>query len=227
MRFRQTTVLLFVAILLFSSPASKAVDNLPSRTFEGLELVSDSKLTAVYVEPGFNLTQYNRIYLDDAYIAFKKDWQSDQERSPANRVSASDMDKIKIELMLLFRDVFSRTLQDNGYELTTEIAEDVLQIKPAIINLETVATTGKTGSNVVSYSQSAAEMTLYLELYDSLSGDIIARAVDRKQDRQTGYFKWQNRVSNRAAARRILQVWADALRQGLDQARAVTGPASR
>ena len=73
--------------------------------------------------------------------------------------------------------------------------------------------------NVRTYSESAGEMTLYLELYDSVTDDLLAKALDRKKDRQTGYFRWQTRITNRAAANRILQAWADVLKEGLDEAR--------
>jgi hypothetical protein len=62
-------------------------------------------------------------------------------------------------------------------------------------------------------------MTLYLELYDSLTNDLIAKALDRQKDRRTGQFRWQDKVTNRAAANRILQTWADVLKEGLDRAR--------
>jgi hypothetical protein len=45
--------------------------------------------------------------------------------------------------------------------------------------------------------------------------------MDRQKDRQTGYIRWQNRISNRAAAERILQSWANVLKEGLDDARSV------
>ena len=131
------------------------------------------------------------------------------------------MGKIKAELALLFRDVFTKTMEDGGYELVTERAEDVLLVKPAIINLDVVAPDTRSAVNAQTYSESAGEITLYLELYDSLTDDLIAKALDRQEDRQTGYFQWQNRVSNRAAANRILQVWADVLKEGLDEARGV------
>jgi hypothetical protein len=65
-------------------------------------------------------------------------------------------------------------------------------------------------------------MTLHMELYDSLTGDILAKALDRQEDRQTGYFEWKDRVTNRAAANRIMQVWANVLKEGLDDARALS-----
>lgn len=198
-------------------PAARA--DFPQETLDGLQLVRETNLAMVYAEPGVNLSHYNRIYLEDAYIAFRKNWQSSQNKVVPGKVTASDMAKIKAELALLFRDVFSKTLEDAGYELVSERAEDVLLIKPAIINLDIIAPGTTTAIDSQTYSESAGEMTLYLELYDSLTDDLIAKALDRQVDRKTGYFQWQNRVSNRAAANRIMQVWANVLKEGLDVAR--------
>ena len=143
-----------------------------------------------------------------------------------HRINADDMAKIKAELSSLFQDVFTKTLQESGYELATERAEDVLMIKPAIINLDLIAPDTTSAGSTHSYSESAGEMTLYLELYDSVTNDLIAKALDRKKDRQTGYFKWQDRISNRAAANRILQVWANVLKEGLDEAMGNAGSQS-
>lgn len=131
------------------------------------------------------------------------------------------MARMKAELSALFREVFSKTLLEGGYELVTERAKDVLLIKPAIINLDVFAPDTMDANRGNSYSETTGEMTLYLELYDSVTDDLIAKALDRKTDRQTGYFQWQNRITNRAAANRILQVWANVLKKGLDQAMGV------
>ncbi len=74
-----------------------------------------------------------------------------------------------------------------------------------------------------SYSESAGEMTLNLELFDSLTGDKIVKATDRKRDWDRGYMEWRTSVSNRADARRMMTSWAKALRNALDEARASTG----
>lgn len=198
-----------------------AQEAVPEVTVEGLQLIKDSNLALVYAEPGIDLRQYSKINLDDAYIAFRKNWQRDQNRHHPQKVNAKDMARMKAELSSLFREVFSRTLLEGGYELVTERAEDVLLIKPAIINLDVVAPDTMDANRGNSYSETAGEMTLYLELYDSVTDDLIAKALDRKTDRQTGYIQWQNRITNRAAANRILQVWANVLKKGLDQAMGV------
>ena len=215
------TVLFSLLVVGNHAVAEEAV---PEVTVEGLQLIKDSNLALVYAEPGINLGQYSKVYLDDAYIAFKKNWQREQNRHHPQKVKAGDMARMKAELASLFREVFSRTLEEGGYELVTERAEDVLLLKPAIINLDVVAPDTMDANRGNSYSETTGEMTLYLELYDSLTDDLIAKALDRKIDRQTGFFQWQNRVTNRAAANRILQVWANVLKEGLDVARSTGVP---
>lgn len=219
MKFSTYVYLSLIVLLTTMGGWSLARADFPEVTFDGLQHVSDTNLAIVYAEPGVDLGSYNRIYLEDAYIAFRKNWQSSQNRLVPGKVTASDMAKIKSELALLFRDVFTKTLEEGGYELVSQRAEDVLIIKPAIINLDIIAPSTTTAVNSQTYSESAGEMTLYLELYDSVTGDLIAKALDRQVDRKTGYFQWQNRISNRAAANRILQVWAVVLKEGLDEAR--------
>ena len=54
-------------------------------------------------------------------------------------------------------------------------------------------------------------MTLYLELYDSVTDDLLAKALDREYDRQTGYFQWQNSVTNWQTGFCPNQTWESAL----------------
>lgn len=218
MKFKSIIKLSLLTLLMPASGFSVANEP-PEISLEGLHHIKDTNLAMVYVQPGIDLGQYRRIYLAETYVAFKKDWQRKKNRSMTHKISANDMASIKTELAALFREVFSNKLQQGGYELTNERAGDVLIIKPAIINLDVIAPDTRSTSNSHSYAESAGEMTLYLELFDSITDDLIAKALDRKTDRQTGYIRWQNRVTNRAAAKRILQVWAEVLTEGLDEAR--------
>jgi hypothetical protein len=60
-------------------------------------------------------------------------------------------------------------------------------------------------------------MTLVAELRDSVTGEILARAVDGRSGRNTGMWTVTNRVTNTADARRAIRVWARALRDALDE----------
>ena len=222
MKFRTPVMFLLIASLLTASGISVAQEESSELDIEGFQLVEDSNLALVYAQPGIDWGQYSKIYLDEPYIDFKENWQRNQNRDKPGWVSDDDMAKIKIELSSLFTGVFSETLLEGGYELIYETGEDVLLIRPAIIGLDVVAPETNSPGISRTYSETAGEMTLYLELYDSVSGEMLAKALDRQVDRQTGYFEWQNRVTNRAAANRILKVWAKVLKEGLDDARAST-----
>lgn len=203
---------------------AKSKTEVPEYTVEGLKLVPDTKnMALVWAEPGANLSQYKRVYLVDPYVAFKKNWQRDQNRSSSTRVSTADMDRIKNGVKELFMDVFTKELEDGGYTLATERAEDVLLVKPAIIDLDVNAPDVRTAGRSSSFTTSAGSMTLYMELYDSETDDLLAKAMDGKADRDTGYMQWQTSVANKSAARKMMQPWAEALRKGLDRAREETG----
>jgi hypothetical protein len=63
-------------------------------------------------------------------------------------------------------------------------------------------------------------MTMYLEVYDSSTNEILARIVDRKQATDYGRMTWQNSVTNKTEARKMMTEWAQTLRAGLDTLRA-------
>jgi hypothetical protein len=208
--------------MMFSSPVWSKKD-LPAVNDEGMELINDTRMTTIYADPGADLGIYKRIWLEDASVAFKKNWMRDQNRqtrSASLRVKDSDVERIRQDVATLFREVFTAELVEGGYELVEEAGEDVLIAKPAIVDLDVVAPDLKTAQRTSTFSESAGEMTLVLELYESLTHDKIVTARDRKRDYERGYVEWRTSVSNRATAKRMMSSWARAFRESLDDARA-------
>ena len=219
-------ILIMISALSFGSIAAiaKSKKELPETTIEGLVRVPDTKdIAVVYAEPGANLSQYNRVYLVEPYVAFKKNWQRDQNRGHANKITTNDMNRIKLNVADLFMEVFTEELQEGGYELAAERAEDVLIVKPAIIDLDVTAPDTMSAGRSRTYAQAAGSMTLYIELYDSETDDLLAKALDGKADRQTAFMQWQTGPANRAAGKRMMKPWAQALREALDEAKKETG----
>jgi hypothetical protein len=214
---------LIVLSMVTVTGIAKSKDDLPEYTVEGLQRIHNPKhMAVVYAEPGADLVQYKRIYLVEPYVAFKKNWKRDQNRSISQRVRTSDMEKIKVSVKDLFMEVFTKELEKGGYELADERAEDVLIVKPAIIDLNVNAPDIATSGMTRTFTESAGSMTLYMELYDSETDDLLAKAIDKKADRGHGWMEWQTRVTNIAAGKRMMQPWAEALRQALDEAREAT-----
>ena len=222
-RIQRTIALLAAVLIVIAGPAAaKEPQELPQVTEDGLHLVPDSKMAIVYAEPGASLAGYRRVQLLDAYVAFRKNWERDQRSRSAQalRVTSKDVENIKNKLAQEFHEVFTEVLEEGGYPVVDEAGEDVLLIRPAIINLDVNAPDTPQAGRTRSYVSSAGEMTLYVELYDSVTGDQIAKALDRKADRsRDGYYTWANSVTNRTAARRILEGWATILVDALNEAK--------
>lgn len=209
----------------FTTVVAKEKKEIPQYTIEGLKLVPNTKgMALVWAEPGADLSQYDRIHLVEPYVAFKKNWQYEQNRGQDIRrqIRANDMDRIKINVKELFLEVFSEVLEAGGYTLTTEQAEDVLIVKPAIIDLDVKAPEFPTSGTSITHAKSAGSMTLYMELYDSETEDLIAKAMDTVVDRESMLLQWHSSTANRATAISMMKPWAEALRSGLDEARKAT-----
>ena len=127
-------------------------------------------------------------------------------------------DRIRADVASLFKDVFTEVLEaDDGYEVVDGANEDVLLLRPAIIDLDVTAPDTRTAGRSTTFTASAGAATIYIELFDSLSGQIIGRAVDRQNARRAGgTVSWSNSVTNSQEARRMMRGWANQLRSFLD-----------
>jgi hypothetical protein len=196
----------------------------PEISLEGLELVEKDRRGELYADPDIDWSVYDKILLDKASVAFRKHWQRDQNRQQSFKVRASDMEKIKTELAALFDEVFTEELTTKGgYEIASQTADNVMRITPRIVDLDVYAPDTPTPGITRTFTESTGRMTLKLEIYDSVTGDLIVTASDRRESPRRGYMQWTTSVTNRAEARQMLQRWATGLRERLDQARSAPG----
>jgi hypothetical protein len=194
----------------------------PTVTVDGLYLVKDTEMALVYAKPGVDLSQYNRIYLTMPQVSFTKDWLKDQNKVPNRTIKKEDMQRIKYDLATLFSEVFMKELQDvGGYVLVDAADEDVLIVHPVIVDLNVVAPDTPSTRNSRSLIAGVGSMTLYMELIDSVTGDMMVKTIDNKYRNDESPIPKPNKVRNEAAARDMLGEWAELLRKGLDEARAV------
>jgi hypothetical protein len=194
----------------------------PATSADGLQLVVNDRDRFAYQKPGADFSRYDKIQLLDASVAFKDNWMRDQNRNRRgnSRVTEEDMTRIRQRLSETFRRVFAGELEKGGYTVVTEAAADVLRIKPAIVELDVTAPDlmepGRTTTFVVDETGRA---TLQMELFDSLSGELLARTEDRRTARTTGRVQRANSVTNRADADRVIRRWARTLLDGLEAVR--------
>jgi Protein of unknown function (DUF3313) len=200
------------------SPAAVASDKLPEVSPEGLKLLPKTKASAVYMRDGADFSGYDKVAILECPVAFRKDWQRDTNRDGLARVTDSDVTKIRTALSAEFQKVFSKELADKGQTVVTDGGTGVLILRPAIINLD-IEVPNTTAPNAYTFTDSAGQATLYLELYDGVSGELLARVIDAEAAGNWGTTRLRTSSSNKADANRMLTEWADRLGTYLQHAR--------
>ncbi len=202
--------------------ACGTTEHKPEITHDGLVEVEGTKFARVYSKPGVNLTGYHQFSVIDCQVAFRKNWlrdQNNQHMGLGKRLTKSDVDRIRASLGQMCSEAFRSSLsKEPAYTVVPATTADhsTLILRPNIINLDITSPDTHSASRVQTYSTDAGEMTLYLEILDASTAEVLYRIVDREQDRGTGGMQWTSSVTNRADAERILDRWSQQLRAGLD-----------
>jgi len=175
-------------------------------------------MDAVFVLPDADITGYTSVMLDPVQVSFARDWDPNRgRRNPASRLNANDIAAIQTGLADMLRESFRAQLEAGGYTIVDQPGPDTLRVTAAIVDLNVTAPDTMTAGRTRTYTTNSGQMTLVAELRDSVTGDLLARAVDTQRGRNTGAMQFTNNVTNTADARRAMGVWANALRQGLDE----------
>lgn len=209
------------AALLTASPGYTAEENAAMSaeepTFDNLVKVKDPKVAMAFIDPEADFSVFKRVAILEPFVAFRSNWQRDQNRSRARNITTRDMDRIKEDVATLFERVFTERLEAAGYEVVDKAGDDVLLLRPAVIDLDITAPDTRTAGRSRTFTTSTGAATLYIQLFDSHSGKIIGRAADRQVVRRSaGMMTWSNSVTNTADATRMVGGWADKLVAFLD-----------
>lgn len=214
----------FLALALVSSPAF-AWKKYPEETDDGLDRVKSRKVDALYKKEGASLAPYTKVRIEDISVAFRKNWMRDQNMDRvgvSNRITSEDMNKIQDGIAEIFMEEFTKELEEAGYPVVATDGDDVLLLKPEIIDLDVTAPdiSMRQPGMVSTYTTSSGEMTLKLDFLDSSTNSLIGRIIDRREDQSGGYqIQYTNSITNRADAQRMIRSWANILIKALDEAK--------
>jgi hypothetical protein len=224
---RAFSIGVFLAVFVSTAQAADTIINdtqdetqvdVSAISFDGMELIEDARVGAAYINPNADFSVFQRVAILDPYVSFRRNWLRDQNRNRSRNLRASDAERIKADVAALFKEVFTARLEaDDGFEVVDFGGDDVLLLRPAIINLDVAAPDTQTAGRSRTFTATAGAATLYIELFDSVTGDILGRAADNQRaGRGGGNVSWSNSVTNSAEARRIFGRWANILRDFLD-----------
>jgi hypothetical protein len=214
-------VLLAPAFLVATAFAASQSELERAMSHDGLQKISVKGIDLAYARPGATLAAYNKVKLEPVEVSFSKDWNPTSGRG-RTKLSNEARENIRTGVAKIVYEEFVKELQNKGsYQVVNEIGPDVLRVKTNIANLYVSAP--DTGGAEISrtYTVSAGEMTLVAEPYDSETGQILARVVDRREARGAGVLTLTNNATNAAEARSAASAWARILRSGLDKAHGI------
>ena len=219
---RNAVVALFAAFFALaanaqSNPKKQLEDAL---SHDGLQQAKVKGVAMVYTRPGASLANYTKVQIDPVDVAFHKDWNPERTGSRL-KLSQRERDDIRNGVAKIVEEQFAKVMQaKGGYQVVKEAGPDVLRLRPRIANL--YVTAPDTGASMSrTYSVSAGEMTLFLEMFDSETGAVMARVVDHKAARSDVRMRMSSKVLNAGEAEAVAAEWARILRDAFDKAHGV------
>ena len=218
--FRNIRIALLASIFALTPAFAQKNQLDEAMGLDGLEKIKVKDIDLVYARPGATLATYKKVMLDPVDVSFHKDWNPERTGSRL-KLSPEERENIRSGVAKIVHEEFTKTLSaKNAYPIVTAAGPDVLRAKVKIVNLYVNAPDTGVGRSRT-YTVSAGEMTMFLELYDSETGAVLARVVDRREARNTGQMNLSSSVFNTAEAAALANEWARILKKSFDTAHGI------
>ena len=187
-------------------------------TFDGLVRIDNARFAAAWIDPDVDLKKYTKIIPGGAEFEFRnvqKMSASTARRSNEKEFWISDTNKQR--LVDTVTEVFTEELQKSEYfTVTDEPGPDALIIVGGLHDIVSQVPPEEVGRSQI-WLRSLGEATLVIELRDSLSNEVVYRAVERRAVENVGSQMIRaNTATTWAEVRRWARRWAVRLREGLD-----------
>jgi len=218
----RSSMLVFLSLLIVAcTSAPPALQTGPDAeyTFDGLVRVDNSRFRNAWADPEVDFSQYNKVLPGGAEFEFravsKTAGRTSMSRSSRSEFWISDADRDKLVEMVsgIFTEELSKA---QGWEATDEVGPDVLTLRGGLLDIVSFVPPEMIGRGEI-YLSSVGEATLVIEGIDSMSGEVIFRAVDRRTIERAGNEMVRaSTVTTWSEVRRMARRWATILRQGLE-----------
>ena len=214
--------ILLVFLLAGCASSTPTLDTSPDAevTFDGLFPVKGGSFDAAWARDDVDLTKYTKLMLEGVGVEYRPGGEGGrmwQARTTAQHFEVTERQKAEFEALMA--EVFTEELgKSKKFTIVDEPGPDVLLIKGALLDVVSfVPPDVGTSSRDRIYLSRVGEATLVLELRDSITEAILARAIDRRAAESQWNFSESNRVRNRSEVRRLAATWARMLRTRLDE----------
>lgn len=169
-----------IHLLLLALCVSVPVSGKPPVNWDGLVQVPSKRADYLYLRPGADFRQYDAILLEPVEVAFQKNWQKEMNRSRSGRskVSNADVRRTIERAQDKLGAIFEKRFRATGLQIATAPAENVMSVFVAVGNVAVTAPEIRSTGRAHTFAREAGSGVLVIEVRDSLSGELLGRAVD-------------------------------------------------
>lgn len=191
-------------------------------THDGLHRVDKTTMGAAWVKPDFDLSGYTKLILAGAGVSFKPIDDEGQRWWPGRSSDQTEFpisEENKARLQEEMRTAFVEELADlERYEIVSEPGRGVLMLVVGLIDVVSrVPPVDECVGRCDVYLSSVGEATLVLELRDSVTNEVLARAADRRAAESQGWPTEADSISVWPEVRRLAHTWGNLVRKRLDE----------
>jgi hypothetical protein len=214
-------VMIMTTLVLIAGCASEpAVQEGPDAevTYDGLHRIDHAAFQYAYIDPDADWGRYDKIMPGGAQFEFravKKTSGTYRSRSTDTEFYMDDDARARLEQEVTA--VFAEELaKSERFTVTESAGPEVLIIRGGLTDIVSNVPPEYVGRSEV-FLSSVGEATLVLEIVDSMSGEVLFRAADRRAaERAGGTLARSTPGTNWAEVRRLARSWGSRLREGLD-----------
>jgi len=194
-------------------------------THDGLTRIDSTIMDAVWARKGTDISGVNKVMLQGVGVEYRNVSGPYSGRAGTGSVRTTGGSRNEFQLdadtRALFEEEISGAFREalersEVFEVVDEPGPDVLLVVGGLLDVVSRVPPETAGRSRI-FIDRVAEATLVLEIRDSVSNMIIARAVDRRAAESIAGMTESNRVRNRAEVRRLGRRWGDLLRDGLEK----------
>ena len=171
-----------LAALVASAPLSAQPISDVEVTAEGLHRIDPDVMPLAWLNPDADLTQYTRAFVMRTIVQYR-DMQAPSQFawSDRSRTAFPLSEHMQQRLQETFGESFVESMDaQRDYEVVRNVGRDVVLVQGYLTDVATGMPLDLAGSDV-DFIRWAWEANLVVELRDSMSNDVLFRAIDRQR----------------------------------------------
>ncbi len=209
----------FVLPLVCGAQSAEDIDASTDTTYDGLVQVKRTGYRNVWIKPDIDISVYSKIIPAPAQFHYREVRETPRMTMARHSSSTTEFtiqEDSRARLEESMAEIFLEEMSQSEYfTLVDEPGRDVLRVWGGLHDIVSNVPPDSIGRSAI-YLTRVGQATLVLQIEDSMTGETLARVVDRRAA-ESVFAQRSSTVTSRAEVRRLARTWPRLLRNGLDK----------